>query len=397
MKPPTALLAVMGKEVRQILRDKRMAALLVIAPVIQLVVLGHAVNLDVVHVPTVIADRDLTPESRRLVAGVTAGDTLKVVAATDREREAEDAIVEGRAAVALIVPRGFASKASRGQRATVQALTDGSDSNRATIAQSAISAYVFRASMAALRERATLAKGLAAAAAASSGDASAANATIGSAPLRTFAIEPRIFYNPALDSSFYFVPGVAATLLLIVAMVVMAMGLAREKEMGTLEQVLVTPIRPFTLIMGKTLPLGIIGLLDLTLVLIAAMILFHVPLRGDLLVIYTGGALYLLALLGLGLFLSALAKNQQQAFFLAMFIILPAILLSGFITPVANMPEVLQPLTYVNPVRHFVEILRAVMLEGAGFSDVLPQLVALAGIGVVIFGAATLTVSRKLA
>jgi ABC-2 type transport system permease protein len=167
--------------------------------------------------------------------------------------------------------------------------------------------------------------------------------------------------------------------------------------MGTLEQVLVTPIRPLTLIAGKTLPMAVIGLLDLALVVIAAMVLFEVPLRGDVALLFLGGALYLLSVLGLGLFLSSLAKNQQQAFYLAMFVVLPAILLSGFMTPIANMPEVLQPLTLFNPVRHFIEITRAVMLEGADLSDILPQLVALAGIGVAIFGAATLAVRKNLA
>jgi len=210
-------------------------------------------------------------------------------------------------------------------------------------------------------------------------------------------VEPRIFYNPTLDSAIYFVPGVAATLLLMVALIVMAMGLAREKEMGTLEQVLVTPIRPVTLIAGKTLPMGVIGLLDLALVVFAAMVLFDVPVRGSIGLVFLGGALYLLSVLGLGLLLSSLAKTQQQAFYLAMFIMLPATLLSGFMTPIANMPEILQPLTLLNPVRHFVEILRAVMLEGATTSDILPQLVALTGMGVTIFGAAALAVRRNLA
>lgn len=366
MKPPTALIAVMTKEIRQTLRDKRIVFVLVLAPVIQLVVLGHAVNLDVRAVPTVVADEDRTVASRAFVAGLTAGDTLAVRARVGSGDEARDEVVAGRASVALIVPHGFARDASSSRPTAVQVLTDGSDSNRATLSQSAIEAYATRAGLIAARARPSI------------------------------TIEPRLFYNPTLESALYFVPGVAATLLMLVALVVMAMGLAREKEMGTLEQVLVTPIRPLTLIAGKTIPMGVIGLLDLTLVLIAAMILFDVPVRGPIALVYLGGSLYLLSALGLGLFLSSLAKNQQQAFYLAIFVLMPAILLSGFMTPVANMPEVLQPITLVNPVRHFVEIMRAVMLEGAGLSDILPQLVALAGIGVVIFGAATLAVRRNL-
>jgi len=356
----------MAKEVRQTLRDRRIAFVLIAAPVIQLVVLGHAVNLDVRDVPTIVADQDQTPASRALVAALTAGDTFTPVAATRRAADAHDALVQGDASVALIVPDGYAAARVSDHPVALQVLTDGSDSNRATFAQSAITNYTLSAS---------------------------ARAAHRAAPVR---IEPRVLFNPTLASTFYFVPGVAATLLLLVALVVMSMGLAREKEMGTLEQVLVTPIRPLTLILGKTIPLGVIGLLDLTLVIIAAMALFHVPMRGDLATLYLGGALYLLAILGLGLFLSSLAKNQQQAFFLAMFVMLPAMLLSGFMTPIANMPAFIQPLTLFNPARHFVEILRAVMLEGASFGDVLSQLIALAGLGLSVFGAAALTVSRRL-
>jgi len=366
MKPPTALLAVMLKEIRQTLRDKRVAFVLVVAPVIQRGVLGHAVNLDVRAVPTVVADEDKTAQSRAFIAGLTAGDTLAVRATVDGGEAAREVVGAGRAAVALVLPRGFAADGAAGRPAAVQVLTDGSDSNRATLTQSAVAAYATRAGLVAARARPSV------------------------------IVEPRLFYNPTLESSHYFVSGVAATLLLLVALVVMAMGLAREKEMGTLEQVLVTPIRPITLIAGKTIPMGVIGLLDLALVLIAAMVLFDVPVRGSIGLLFLGGSLYLLSALGLGLFLSSLAKNQQQAFYMAIFVLMPAILLSGFMTPVANMPEVLQPVTLVNPVRHFVEIMRAVMLEGATLGDIAPQLVALAGIGVVIFGAATLAVRRNL-
>ncbi len=366
MRPPTALVAVMVKEVRQTLRDRRVVFMLIAAPVIQLIVLGHAVNLDVRDVPTIVADEDRTEASRTFTAGLTAGDTFKRIADFDRGDEAYAALVRGEASVGLVIPRGFAKARAAGELVAVQVMTDGSDSLRATVSQNAIEAYIVQASLRAQRLRPSV------------------------------MVEPRIYYNPNLESALYFVPGVAATLLLIVALIVMAMGFAREKETGTLEQILVTPIRPFTLIVGKTIPLAFIGLLDLALVIIAAMVLFDVPVRGPVGLLFLGGALYLLSLLGLGLFLSSLAKTQQQAFYLSMFVMLPCILLSGFMTPIANMPEALQPVTLVNPVRHFVEIMRSVMLEGSTFIDVLPQLVALAGIGIVIYGAATLVVGRSL-
>lgn len=377
---PTALIAVMKKEVRQTVRDKRVLAVLLIAPVMQLVVLGYAVNLDVHNVPTVVADEDRTAESREFLAGLVAGDTFRLDAFEDRAGPAVAQVERGEAALAVIVPRGFADALARGETATVQVLTDGSDSNQAIVAQNAVSAYGLRRALRAVDARAAML-------------AAARGAALS---LPRITVEPRVLYNPTLDSARYFVPGMAATLLLIVTIMVTAMGLAREKESGTLEQVLVTPIQPLTLIAGKTLPYGLIGLLDLGLVVTAAMVMFGVPLRGDLSVIFAGGALYLLSTLGVGLFVSTMAKNQQQAFMTSVLVIMPAILLSGFMTPVGNMPEWLQPVTALNPVRHMVDILRAVMLKGAGFADVAPQLVALAGIGLTVFGLAALVMARRL-
>lgn len=381
LKRPTALAAVMLKEIRQTARDKRVLAVLLVAPVFQLIVLGYAVNLDVNHVPTVVADEDRTAESRALVAGLVAGDTFDLSEQVERASDALAEVAAGRAAVAVVVPHGYARDRAAGRPVQIQGLTDGSDSNRAIVSQNALMAYATQRSLGDVRAqlaRVSAARGVA--------------VTLGGT-----VVEPRVFYNPTLTSSHYFVPGVAATLLLIVTIIVTAMGLAREKEVGTLEQVLVTPIQPLTLVLGKTIPYGVIGLMDLALVVTAAMVLFDVPLRGDLPTLFTGGALYLLSVLGIGLFVSAVAKTQQQAFMVAMLFVMPAILLSGFITPIANMPEWLQPLTAFNPVRHFVEVMRAVMLKGASFGDLLPQLAALAGMGLSIFGLAVLKLSRKLA
>lgn len=375
----TALFALMSKEMRQTFRDKRMIALLIIAPLMQLIVLGFAVNLDVVHIPLVAVDEDRTPESRRFIEGLAAGDTFDLVAHEDVTGAL--ALVErGAVPVAVIVPRGFSRDLARGRPAQVQALVDGGDSNRAIVAQSALSAYGVSRSLALMRDR-----------------IQAVAATMGAAPrFSQVRVEPRVFYNPTLESRIYFVPGVAATLLLIVTVVVTSMGLAREREMGTLEQVMVTPISPVTLVLGKTLPYAVIGLADLGLVVAAGAWIFGVPLRGNLLVVLLGGSLYLLSTLGIGLLLSSIARNQQQAFMGAFFIVMPAILLSGFMTPVQNMPDWLQPLSTVDPVRHFVEVMRAVLLKGAGIGDLLPQLAAMAGIGLTVFLTAAMVLYRRL-
>lgn len=376
----TALWSLMSKELRQTFRDKRMVALLIIAPLLQLIVLGFAVNLDVVHIPIVVVDQDHTPESRRFVEGLVAGDTFDLVGHDERVADAMGRVERGQVPVALIVPRGYSQDLARGRQAQVQALVDGGDSNRAIVAQNTLMAYGLSSSLVLAQERLR-----------------AAAAQLGAEPrISQVRVEPRVFYNPTMNSRIYFVPGVAATLLLIVTVIVTSMGLAREKEMGTLEQVMVTPISPATLVLGKTLPYAVIGLADLGLVVTAGAWIFGVPLRGDLLIIVFGGALYLLSTLGIGLFVSSIARNQQQAFMGAFFVIMPAILLSGFMTPVENMPTWLQPLSTVDPVRHFVEVMRAVLLKDASFGDLLPQFAAMGGIGLTVFLAASLVLYGRL-
>ena len=376
----TALLALMAKELRQTFRDKRMIALLIIAPLLQLIVLGFSVNLDVVHIPVTVVDEDHSPESRAFVEGLVAGDTFDLAHWDERPSDAIGRVETGDVPVALIVPRGYGRDLSHGDSAKVQALVDGGDSNRAIVAQNAMTAY-----------------GLSRALALASDRLRAASAALGSVPrISQVRVEPRVLYNPTMESRIYFVPGVAATLLLIVTVIVTSMGMAREKEMGTLEQVMVTPISPVTLVLGKTLPFAIIGLVDLGLVVAGGAWVFGVPLRGNLLLVGFFGAIYLLSTLGIGLLLSTLARNQQQAFMGAFFIIMPAILLSGFMTPVENMPTWLQPLSVIDPVRHFVEVMRAVLLKDAHLGDLLPQLAALTGIGLTVFSAASVVLYRRL-
>ena len=295
-------------------------------------------------------------------------------------KDAEELIARGEAPIAFVVPRGFARDLAHRRGATVQVLVDGGDSNRAIVAQNALGSYVMREAVRTAEARLQ--------------ELAAASGAAIRLPRTT--VEPRVLYNPRLASKVFFVPGVAAVLLMVVTLIVTAMGLAREKELGTLEQVMVTPIRPATLIAGKTLPYGIIGLVDLGLVIVAGALVFDVPIRGSLLVAFTGGALYIVCMLGLGLLLSNVTRTQQQAFMGAFFFLMPAMLLSGFITPIANMPELLQHMTLLNPVRHIVEVLRGVLLKGAGFRDLAPQLVALAALGGTIFSFAALGLRRRL-
>ncbi len=375
-----ALAALVRKELVQTFRDRRLAALIVVVPLIQLTIFGYAVNLDVKNTKLVTADEDATWASRRLLDDLAAGDTFREIDRLGSGRQAANALEESRADVVVVVPRGLGRRLGKGSAATLQVLVDGGQSVTAVTAGNAAAQYAGERTQSllveALRRRA-----------AASGRAIS---------LPELHFEPRVFYNPSLESRIYMVPGVAASLLLILTTILTAMGIVREKENGTLEQLLVSPVSKLTLLLGKTLPYVLVGFADLLLVLTAAVWIFQVPFRGPVLAVLTGGLLYLGSTLALGLFVSTLAQNQQQATLAALFVIMPGIVLSGFIAPVANMPRWLQVVTMADPMRHFVEILRAGLLKGAGWSDLAPQLLALAALAVLLMAAAVLRFRKRL-
>ena len=371
-----SLLAVMTKEVRQTLRDRRMMFLLIGAPLIQLLIFGNAVSYDVDQVPTVIVDHDDTAASRQLLQRMMADGTLAPLATRATAEEASVDLITGRAAAAVVVDDGFAERVARGvpgEPATVQVIVDGTNPNRSGVAASAAARFTQTAAREALGARI-----------ARLGNAAPALP-------RPPVLEARVLYNPSLDTAIYMVPGIMAMLLLIVTTIVTAMGLARERESGTLEQVLVTPVRPSVLILGKMLPFAAIGLFDFGLAMVVGSFVFGMPLRGNMFLLAGVTSLYLVATLASGLLVSTISRTQQQAFMGGFLVMLPAILLSGIMTPIHAIPAWLRPVTLVNPLRHYAEAMRAVLLRGAGPEDVLPQLVALALIGA---GLAALAISR---
>jgi len=371
-----SLLAVMTKEVRQTLRDRRMMFLLIGAPLIQLLIFGNAVSYDVDQVPTVIVDHDDTAASRQLLQRMMADGTLAPLATRATAEEASLDLITGRAAAAVVVDDGFAERVARGvpgEPATVQVIVDGTNPNRSGVAASAAARFTQTAAREALGARI-----------ARLGNAAPALP-------RPPVLEARVLYNPSLDTAIYMVPGIMAMLLLIVTTIVTAMGLARERESGTLEQVLVTPVRPSVLILGKMLPFAAIGLFDFGLAMVVGSVVFGMPLRGNMFLLAGVTSLYLVATLASGLLVSTISRTQQQAFMGGFLVMLPAILLSGIMTPIHAIPAWLRPVTLVNPLRHYAEAMRAVLLRGAGPEDVLPQLVALALIGA---GLAALAISR---
>lgn len=367
-----SLLGVVKKELRQTLRDRRLVSSLVLAPVLQLALFGHAINLDVDRIPTVVCDQDATPASRDLVRDLFAGGTFRRRSATDDPEAAQAALERGDAAVAVIIPRGFSTRLARRDAPQVQVIVDGTDSTRAQVASNAAWQLLRLHGI---------------------GDGGTGAAGADPAP----ALTPRILYNPRLSTAVYMLPGILATALLNVTAIASAMALAREREAGTLEQALVTPLRPGVLLAGKCLPFILFGLIDVMAVLILGFWMFDVPMRGPLLVIGLGSFLYLFSTLGFGILLGTLSSTQQQAMLGAFSFMLPAALLSGFMSPIDTMPAWLQPLTLLNPMRHFVEIARACFLKGAGAVDLARQLVSLAILGVVLLLIAVLRFRKRIA
>jgi ABC-2 type transport system permease protein len=371
------LFAVIRKETLQTVRDKRMMFLLLLAPALQLVVFGYAVDFGVDRVPTVIVDQDGSAASREHARRLVADQTLLRVADATDPAAADRALERGEAAAALVFPKGLSRDLDRGEPAEVQVIIDGTDPNRATVAVAAASAYFAEAGLELARERAALQPG-----APRPGD---------------LRLAPRIWYNPTLDSPPFMIPGVLALLLVVVTTIVAAMGLAREREMGTLEQVLVTPIHPGLLLVGKLLPFVVIGLVDVGLGLAVGAWIFEVPLRGNLGLVMTATVLYLMTTIGTGLLISTVSRTQQQSFLGGFLFAMPALLLSGVMTPIRGMPEWLQAITLLNPVRYYVEIMRSCLLKGTGLAELWPQLLALLVFGLALMVTATLRFHKRTA
>ncbi len=342
--------AVVKKEVFQTLRDRRLMALLLAAPAIQLILFGYAVNLDVDRVPTFVVDLDQSTQSREDLRRLLGDGTLHQVGETSSVRDAERALERGEAAVALIIPHGYEHDIRRGRGARMQSILDGGDANRAGIAGGAVSAFYSR--------------------------------SLGS---RGVEVASRVFFNPELSTSIYMVPGVTAMLLLLITTIIASMGLAREREVGTLEQILVTPVPSWILIAGKILPFAVVGLIDFGVAMLVGNLAFDMPLRGSMGLLLVATCAYLLTTLGVGLLIATSSRSQQQAFLGGFLFMLPAALLSGILTPVTSMPRWLQPLTLANPLRHYAEVLRAVLLRGAGVRDVASQLAVLGVMGICVF------------
>ena len=377
---------IVRKELRQTLREPRMRVVLFIPPLIQLIIFGYAVNLDVETSRIAWMDQDRTPASRELFEAFAGSGRFQVLAAPSRESEVEELLDHGRVhAVVRLLP-GFGRDIARGKTTSVQVLLDGSNSNTASIvsayASGVIAAYGNRVRVRQQRARLVAFTGR-------------TGEPVAAAPL-PLEIRTRVWFNPDLRSRNYYVPGVVINIITLVTIMLTAMAIVREKEIGTMEQLLVTPIRPVELMIGKTLPFALVGLFDLVLVTVVALVVFRIPFQGSPLLLLASALLFLLTTLGIGLFLSTISQTQQQAMMASFFFFMPAFMLSGFAFPIRNMPVPVQMLSYLDPLRYFMEISRNIFLKGTGIAVLWPQMLALLVFGVTILGLSSLRFRKRL-
>ena len=367
------------KELAQIRRDRRLLGILIIAPLFQLMVMGFAATTDIKHIALAVRDDDHSLHSREYVRAITASGYFTLSWLDGSAAEDGLRLVRGQASLILHIPPGFSGRLLAGQAAPVQVLVDGSDSNFAVqglnYVQRATRLYGDRLARAVRLEAVDVSR----------------------RPLPQVVVETRAWYNPDLTSRWYMVPSLMGVLLMVVTMLVTSMSLVKELEEGTMEQIIVTPLRPGELIAGKLLPFVLIGFIEVTLAVLVIRGVFHVPLRGHLLTLYALSGLFLLTTLGLGLFISTIVRTQQQAMMLAtFFVMMPFVLLSGFIFPVENMPEFIQYLAALIPLKYYLSIVRDIFLKGSGWADVWPDALALLAWGVGILALATAKFHKKL-
>jgi len=368
----------MVKEFLQVLRNPRMVGVIFVAPMIQLVVFGYAATTDVRRVTTAVRDLDNTPESRELVERFVRSGYFLVA-----ERAGDDARVRwlldrGQAQLALCLDEGFGADLRGGRTARLQLIVDGTDSNTAAV----VLGYAGR--ITGDYSGQVLAEGLARAAGAWQ-------------PPGGVELRARSWFNENLESRNFYVPGVVATITMLVTLILTSMAVVREREIGTMEQLMVTPISAAEFIAGKTLPFALIGVGDAVLIVLVGTLWFGVPLRGSLVLLFGSLLVFLTVALGVGLFISTLCQTQQQAMMSTFFFFFPAILLSGFMFPIANMPEPVQWLTYLDPLRYFLVIIRGVFLKGAGLAVLWPQIAALGVMGAAVFTLAAGRIRKTLA
>jgi ABC-2 type transport system permease protein len=371
------LTALMRKEFTQILRDPRTLAIAIMMPILQLFLLGYAATSEVRNLPLAVLDRDRSPASRSLLEAFRVADYFRIAYDVDSEEELRELVDRGQVGVGLIIPPDYGRQLASGGKADVAFILDGSDPSVASTALSA-GQLITQAYATDIQVERFDRLGVAAP---------------GGLPIE---VHTQVWYNPDMQDSYFMVPGVAGMVLYALTSILTASAVVRERERGTIEQLIVTPIRPWELMLGKLLPYGALALVNTLEVLLIGALWFGVPIRGSLLLIFLLSALFLLTSLAIGLLASTVANTQQEAILTVFITLLPSIFLSGFFFPIAAMPRALQLISYVVPLRYYLTIIRSLLLKGTGIVELQNEVIALLIFGTLLMTAATLRFRKRL-
>ena len=368
------IIALLKKEFGQLFKDRRLLPIIFVAPVLQLTFLGFAASLDVKNISMVLCDLDKTAESRAFIQRFSNSGYFTIEYATDDYNSIQQYVDNNKVNMALVIPVRFGAKVLRNEPAKIQIILDGSEGNTAAISMGYVNQIIFGASTQILTE------------------------VLGGRALSgRVDAQIRAWYNPSLKSRNFMVPGVLVLILLITTTNLTAMAIVKEKEVGTLEQIMVTPIRSYELILGKLIPFTIIGMANVCVVLTVMVFGFGIPIKGSVLLLFVLTGAFLMTSLGVGLFVSTISRTQQQAMMTAIFfVMMPMMYISGFVFPIENMPLPLQYLSLAIPMRYYLVIIRSIILKGVGISTLWPQALMLVLMGLAILGASALRFRKKL-
>ncbi|OGF48013.1 MAG: ABC transporter permease [Candidatus Firestonebacteria bacterium RIFOXYA2_FULL_40_8] len=368
------------KEFIQTFRDKKMLPIIFVAPVIQLILLGYAVTTDVKHVYISVVDRDNSVESRELVGAALNSGYFDLKPGVEKESEIEESLKTGKSDFVLYFPPNYSKNIKMNKKATFQIIADGSDATLTGIGLNYLNEIVQRKNKE-IRDKVM---------------SSRAGLLGKSITFPQVSPEVKVMYNPELKSANYMVPGVMALILTLMTMLLTSMSITKEKENGTLEQLVVSPLKPYEIIFGKTLPFVLIGMLDVILVVSGGILVFNIPMLGSVWLLAACSLIFIMSTLGIGLFISTISRTQQQAMLTTFMFIFPAMILSGFVFPITNMPEPAQYITYFIPLRYFLTIIRGIILKGNGIEILWPEIAALIVFGIVIFTLSSMRFRKKL-
>ena len=361
------------KEFILLFRDKQNRRVLIVAPIIQLLLFGYVVNYDIRDIRVALLDQSRTRESRMIVDAFSANKIFRITQVAQDERDLEQDLLKGKVDLAIKIGPDLSRKIRKGETAEVQILADGSMSNMASIRVAYAVTIINTLNQELIRE-------------------------LHPVSMAYGKIDGRIrtWYNPNLDSQHFFVPGIVAFVVMLIALLMTSIAIIKEKEAGTMEQLIVTPLKPIELIIGKTIPYIVISVVQMIVVTLIAVFWFQIPFSGSILLLFFATCLFLLSTLGVGLFISTVSSTQQQAMMTTFFFILPFFMLSGFVFPIANMPVIVQWLTYLNPLRYFLTILRGIFLKGVGMHVLWPEFAALTVLGILVFAGAVGRFRKRL-